>query len=317
MTLGKVSPFLLALALVLAACGGGQAPPPPSLAVRPSPGCQNPQATAYEGAGASQVQELTVDGTVRTYRLYVPSSAHPDTPAPIVYNFHGLGSNAREQEAYSQLLPLAEGEGFILVSPDGLGNPRAWFVPGLSMSLGDPERDLRFFDALHQHLSRTLCLDLGRVYATGMSNGAFFSSALACQRPEVLAAIAPVAGVFYPPQGCREAVPVIAFHGTNDAIVPYGEGLIFNIIPYDGAEAYVQMWAGQNGCQGPARQERLGREVVHLTYGGCRAPAELIVVEGGGHTWPGSVDVPRLGYTTHEISAAQMMWDFFQAVAQR
>jgi polyhydroxybutyrate depolymerase len=37
----------------------------------------------------------------------------------------------------------------------------------------------------------------------------------------------------------------------------------------------------------------------------------LYVVEEGGHTWPGAIDVPGLGSTTHEISATDLIWEFF------
>jgi polyhydroxybutyrate depolymerase len=37
------------------------------------------------------------------------------------------------------------------------------------------------------------------------------------------------------------------------------------------------------------------------------------VVEDGGHTWPGSLDVPLLGETTREIDATDLIWEFFAA----
>jgi polyhydroxybutyrate depolymerase len=37
----------------------------------------------------------------------------------------------------------------------------------------------------------------------------------------------------------------------------------------------------------------------------------LCTVTGGGHTWPGGLPVPSLGYTTSNISATDAMWDFF------
>jgi polyhydroxybutyrate depolymerase len=43
----------------------------------------------------------------------------------------------------------------------------------------------------------------------------------------------------------------------------------------------------------------------------------LYVIDGGGHTWPGSIDVARLGATTHEIYATDEIWDFFQAQGAR
>ena len=48
-------------------------------------------------------------------------------------------------------------------------------------------------------------------------------------------------------------------------------------------------------------------------WNGCVAPVVLYRVEGGGHTWPGAVGVPRLGYTTHQLSASAEMWKFFSA----
>jgi hypothetical protein len=42
--------------------------------------------------------------------------------------------------------------------------------------------------------------------------------------------------------------------------------------------------------------------------------AELYAVDGGGHTWPGSLfDVPSLGYTTHQIDATSLIWAFFSS----
>ncbi len=312
--------LLTFLAIWGLACGdrGSQEATPSNLAqptavARASLGCSRMDDALYRGAGSSQALSLQVDGIERQFFLYIPAQASRQEPIPLVYNFHGLGSNAKEQELYSQLLPVAAKERFIVVSPEGLGPVKGWRLPGLSgLAVDDPYRDVRFFDALHSYLVRSLCVDEARVYATGMSNGAFFSSMLACLRPETLAAIAPVAGVFYPSDGgCKGEVPVIAFHGTQDQIVPFQPGLIFSFILYEGAKEYVARWAQLNGCQGEPLEERLGREVVRLAYPGCEASTQLVVIEGGGHTWPGSFPVPQLGYTTQEISAAAMLWDFF------
>lgn len=62
-------------------------------------------------------------------------------------------------------------------------------------------------------------------------------------------------------------------------------------------------------------EERAGEQVRLLRYEGCAAGAavELYVVAGGGHTWSGATDVARLGATTHEISATDLIWKFFAA----
>jgi polyhydroxybutyrate depolymerase len=48
-------------------------------------------------------------------------------------------------------------------------------------------------------------------------------------------------------------------------------------------------------------------------YTGCRrgSDVQLYSVTDGGHTWPGAIDVPRLGPVTTEIDAADLILDFF------
>jgi polyhydroxybutyrate depolymerase len=41
----------------------------------------------------------------------------------------------------------------------------------------------------------------------------------------------------------------------------------------------------------------------------------LFTIDGGGHTWPGSVNVPRLGAVTDEIDATEQIWQFFAGQA--
>jgi len=77
-------------------------------------------------------------------------------------------------------------------------------------------------------------------------------------------------------------------------------------------------WAAHNGCDSVAVEEQVTENVRLVRYQACDegATVELYVVEGGGHTWPdATVDFPEefLGVTTHEISANDLMWNFFVA----
>ena len=67
------------------------------------------------------------------------------------------------------------------------------------------------------------CVDSGRVFATGMSNGAGMSTTLGCELGGRFAAIAPVAGVNLS-GACPgdDPVSVLAIHGDADAIATYG-----------------------------------------------------------------------------------------------
>jgi polyhydroxybutyrate depolymerase len=53
--------------------------------------------------------------------------------------------------------------------------------------------------------------------------------------------------------------------------------------------------------------------VQRITYRGCRGGNAVVLyaVPGGGHTWPGSFDVPMRGHVTQDINAADLILDFF------
>ena len=58
-----------------------------------------------------------------------------------------------------------------------------------------------------------------------------------------------------------------------------------------------------------------GTTVQRKTYGPGKDGAEVVlfVITGGGHTWPGRDPRVRfLGKSTQNISANDLMWEFFQ-----
>jgi polyhydroxybutyrate depolymerase len=172
----------------------------------------------------------------------------------------------------------------------------------------------------------------------GFSNGGYMSSRLACDLADRIAAITTVAATTHP-DDCdpSRAVPVQAFHGTADRVVPFeggGSALLDSFeqasdLGGPAAEARLQAaaellglaipdevgeWAAANGCSGETSSPA-GEEVTLITYQGCEAPVLLYVVEGGGHSWPGSQAsraVPALGHTTVDVDATRLAWEFFQ-----
>ena len=80
----------------------------------------------------------------------------------------------------------------------------------------------------------------------------------------------------------------------------------------DPVETVVARWAAANGCTGSPQVTMVGADVRHVACTECtRGAVELYIVQPRGHTWPGSVDVPLLGATTHAIDATALMLDFF------
>jgi polyhydroxybutyrate depolymerase len=176
----------------------------------------------------------------------VPQQADGSTPLPLVLNFHGLGSNARQEALYTGIDAAADAHGFIAVTPDGTGEPRHW-----NLVRGGAVDDAGFVRALIDAVSAELCVDPQRVYTMGISDGAFFSSTLACDLNDRLAAVAVVAGEPFVAARCagKQALPYLAFHGTADGLVPFegGVGTRF-AIPLRGARDNMKDWAKFNGC---------------------------------------------------------------------
>lgn len=283
-----------------------------------APDCSTPRPAATPGE--TIVETIDVDGAVREYRLYVPVSYDPSQPTALVMSFHGFASNAGQQAVFSGWNAVADEEGFVVVYPQGAGFPARWnggqlFAEGFAQA-----DDVGFIRALAAHLGETLCIDPTRVYANGLSNGGGMSNRLACDASDLIAGIGGVAGA-YAPLTCApdRPVPVIAFHGTDDRIVPI-DGLA-NAPGGGGAlpavSDWVSDWAIRNGCDSanPIALEPVGA-VTGVRYDDCVNGADVIyyVAEGAGHTWPGGGPQPRfiVGEVNGDIDATRLMWEFFE-----
>ncbi len=292
--------------------------------------------------GQTQLQ-LDVQGVVYQARVHVPESylGAPDASAPVVINWHGLGSDGFQQATYSGYETLAETEGFLTVHPTGPPIPgsdqNAWDLALLTADqmadLGaDPgdRDDVAMAGELIDTLVADWCVDPDRVYSTGLSNGGFFTGRLICEMGDRIAAAVVVAGLTHP-DDCEpaSAVPLLAYHGTDDAIVPYEGGGTRDIPPQappEVAALFDQTIAGEFAqfadsfdCATDPVTENRTDEVTAYRYEGCdsdRFAITLFEIAGGGHTWPGSplglVLGPLLGETTYDVDATVDGWAYMR-----
>jgi polyhydroxybutyrate depolymerase len=257
-------------------------------------------------------QRFTFEGEQRTFVRFVPTSYNGTHPVPVVFEFHGYGSSALVQVFYGDFMPLAEQHGFVIIAPNGQGSDRHFNLTG-EPGLQD---DVAMIGALLDHIEATMCVDQTRVYATGMSDGGAVTSALACHDPDRFAAFGAVAVVAYAQNCAARPVPLMAFAGTADPVVPFNGGVVnccgHPTLP--GAPSAVAGWAQHDGCTATPVVDQLGTQVQRHTYTGCTGGTVVFyVIEGGGHTWPGSIPDPSLGMTTRQINATTTIWSFFQA----
>ncbi len=363
----SISSILVALLLVLAACAGDNAengdddgaaaepetpttepePEPestettePEPVAHPSPGCEaDPEATVVE-----EERTLTVDDVERRYLLTVPSAHDGETPLPVVFSSHGLMEGADIHSVMTAYSALAKEEGFVVVFPHGTDDPVRWNTRPES-----PNPDVVYFDAVLDQVNATLCIDESRVYATGLSNGAMFTSVLICERADVIAAAAPVAGIMdVEPCDQSRPVPLVSFHGTADGILLFNGGVDISGIPGSesadasevpdaadpdterppvdldgpGYPATIATFAERNGCDPDYTDTEATDELVHRVYD-CPdgADVEFYIVVDGGHTWPSSEFSQSIeafvGYTTFDIDATRDSWEFMSRFTTR
>ena len=231
-----------------------------------------------------------------------------------MFDFHGSGSNAVQQSAYSQLPAEGAAAGYLVVTPDARAGTWDLAAPGT------PTDDQRLIAAIESDLGRRYCVARSRIYASGISLGSEFATIVACDRSNHIAAIGLVAAE-YLLRPCRGPVPVLAFHGTADPIVPYASGATGRSVPgvpVVGAVQNLQAWARLDRCRPAPVITMPAPGIVTRTWAGCSAGSSVILhtVTGGGHTWPGSpvvLSAAVFGPTAESVSASRLMLSFFGA----
>lgn len=140
--------------------------------------------------------------------------------APLVVVLHGYGGN--NAPGRFGLNATADRHGFAVCYPQGIKDHRGktcWNV-GYSFQADMNVDDVRFITQLVRHLQKEYKLSRRNVFCTGMSNGGDMCYLLAVRRPELFAAVAPVAGVmlewFYKADTSKRPVPLFEIHGTAD-----------------------------------------------------------------------------------------------------
>jgi len=265
---------------------------------------------------------ILTSGRMRRYLLYVPDCYHPSRPAPLVVSLHGFVQWAAHQCSMTGWNTLADEYGFLVVYPQGTRFPLRWHAQPSPEGTEKMEQDVRFIADLLDQLCRTYAIDEDRIYVNGMSNGGGMAHLLAMKLPERFAAVGGVAGAYLyqpAPDEPGRPMPVIAFHSTQDPIVPYIGGPARarrHSIAFPAIEAWAAEWADRDGCAGSPEETRLADDVRALRYSACREGAEVVlyIIEGGGHTWPGGARLPvwLTGRTCTSVDASRLMWDFFQ-----
>src|SRR4051812_12420644 len=130
-------------------------------------------AAAAAPPGPNTTRKALLQGaTERTYLVHVPPKLPAGKPAPLVFVFHGGGSDGSAAERLTKFSARADQEGFLVVYPDGmLGNFNDGREPVVSAAHRENVDDVGFATAILDAVNEEHPVDPKRVYATGISNG--------------------------------------------------------------------------------------------------------------------------------------------------
>jgi len=181
------------------------------------------------------------------YLVYLPPDYTRWRKWPLVVYLHGSGSRGRDlnivrREGLPGLVTHGKKFDFVLLSPQ------------CPLRVGwNPE----IVVGLIEHVCSSLSIDRERVYMTGYSMGAFGTWNVAAHDPNRFAAIAPLAGGGDVKQAKRlKHVPVWAFHGAKDYVVPLEwEKAMVDAVRQQGGSAKLTVYPdGGHGVCGAAYQ---------------------------------------------------------------
>ncbi|MGD0249253.1 MAG: feruloyl esterase, partial [Candidatus Limnocylindrales bacterium] len=195
------------------------APSTNSADVKPSAGCGKTPALAN---GSITIQS----NGARSYILRAPDNYDSNHAYRLVLAYHWMGGTAQQvadgtgatESPFYGLWDLANNS-TIFVAPVGLGSGANTGWPNAD------GQDVAFTDAILAQLEAGLCIDTGRIFATGFSYGAGMSYAVACARPDVFRGVALYSGALL--SGCDGGTKPIAFyasHGLSDSVLEISHG---------------------------------------------------------------------------------------------
>lgn len=248
--------------------------------------------------------QMKFQGLEREYYVYKPAGLADN--APLVLVLHGYGGKAKGY--FPEMLDCAQKNGFAVVIPQGApdNKPKPGWIVGYPSQEGVKTDDVAFVSKLVLKVCKDYKLDKKNIFVTGMSNGGEMCYILACLKPDLFNAFAPISGLqmewAYRKYTAKKPVPIMELHGTEDTTSrwegdpenKYGWG------KYLAVPLAVSNWASINRCtheittELPLLTPESNRVILHRYMGGTNGcEVRLYEIVGGKHRRHlGDLDTP-------------------------
>ena len=176
-----------------------------------------------------KADNITVDGTERSYNVYAPSNL--GTNRPLLIFCHGYNQDAnwmQNSEFKNETLSMesvCDTAKFVVVFPNGID--RSWDTSG--------NRDINFVKAIIEKMVTQYSIDRNRVYLGGFSMGGMFTyNAINKMHNQIAAFISCSGPSVVTPSDQTPPVPLFHIQGTADN--------------FGGVQPALNPWINHNGC---------------------------------------------------------------------
>ncbi|MCU1502571.1 MAG: polyhydroxybutyrate depolymerase [Ilumatobacteraceae bacterium] len=264
----------------------------PSATTRPAPATTRVQPAAGPAGSCAQTNGMM---TTPSGRHVLLRAGDLSGPSPVIVVIHGYTGTPTGIETYAQLTSAANAAGIAVAYPEGSpttsGGGFGWSTgAGIFATAGTD--DIAALAEMIATITATGCIDPARMVLTGESNGGAMALEAACS--------AELAGRFREVVLVNPAVDDTVVGRCATAPVPTPltvvAGLLDRTVPYAGGrppllaqrEWFARAAAQLNQCASVDAGQALDAHVVRTAGTGCAACTELLTIDDGTHTWPGT-----------------------------
>ena len=191
------------------------------------------------GMVSVQADNITVNGTNRSYNVYAPQNLGENRPLLIFCHGYNQDANWMQNNEFKNenvsMEAVCDTAKFVVVFPNGID--KSWDTSG--------DRDINFVKAIIDKMVTQHKIDRNRVYLGGFSMGGMFTYHAMNRIPDLIAAFCPVSG--YPMGGATananvRPIPILHIHGTGDGTCSFS-----------GVQPALNVWINHNGCPTQAK----------------------------------------------------------------
>lgn len=283
--------------------------------------------------GTNLERTMHIDQLERQYLIHLPASYSSTSKCPVIFAFHGGGSNYENTVSMYNLNAVANQHHFIVVYPNALN--KSWSMPAVGAMVKEEEQqhidDVKFVATLLDTLVAHYHVDSTSFFCTGLSRGGIFSLFLISKLSGRFKAAAPVCAsipqsivdnyTFYP-------TSILLINGTDDPLLPFdgGHGEISRSRRNEenhfiSTHELVKKIKELNTCPEISIAHHLPNTerddkctALKTTYHCSGTQVVFIKVMHGGHAWPGGpqyLSKNIIGNVCQDFKAEEEILNFF------